>query len=215
MADHPSGALAADYERAGFGGEIGMGRAPALLVVDLVRAYLDPDCSLYAGVEHIVEPVTHLADAARHAGVPVVFTYVHYRAGGADGGWFYRKVPALRLFEAGSPWGDPPAELAPQPTDLTVTKQYPSAFAGTSLAAVLTSLGVDSVVVTGVSTSGCVRATVVDAISLGLRPIVVSDAVGDRDPGPHEANLFDMRTKYADLRTSEQLLATWRAESSE
>jgi maleamate amidohydrolase len=206
-------ALAADYAEAGFGGTIGLGRRPALVVVDLVRAYLERESALYAGVEPIVERVGSLARRARRLGHPVVFTYVSYLPGGADGGWFYRKVPALRLFEAGSPWGAPPPELAPEPADITITKQYPSAFSGTSLAATLTALAVDSVVVTGVSTSGCVRATVVDALSNGFRPIVVSDAVGDRADEPHHANLFDIEAKYADLYTTAELLAAWPEET--
>lgn len=139
----------------------------------------------------------------------MVFTYVVFTPGGADGGLFYRKVPALRLFDEGSPWGLPPDELVPEPGDLTVRKQYPSAFFGTSLASTLVALGTDSVVITGVSTSGCVRASAVDALCHGLRPTVVADAVADRDPRPHEAALFDLGAKYADVHDTAEVLARW------
>lgn len=206
----PSGDLTADYREAGFGGRIGLGARPALIVVDLVRAYLDPASPLYAAAEPVVGRVARLARHARGLGHPVVFTYVSYTPGGADGGWFYRKVPALRLFDEGSPWGEPPAELVPEPGDLTVVKQYPSAFFGTSLASTLTALGADSAVITGVSTSGCVRATAVDALSHGLRPVVVSDAVADRDRRPHEAALFDLGAKYADVHDTREVLDLWK-----
>ncbi len=203
-------ALADDYRGAGFGGSLGLGRRPALVVVDLVRAYTDPESPLYAGAEAAVAQTARLVRDARELGHPVVFTYVEYAPGGTDGGLFYRKVPALRLFERGSPWGEPPAELVPGPGDLLVTKQYPSAFFGTSLASTLTALGVDSVVVTGTSTSGCVRATALDALCHGFRPVVVSDAVADRDPRPHEAALFDLAAKYADVHETAKVLDLWK-----
>lgn len=199
----------ADYTRAGFFGELDPPRRPALLVVDLVNAYLLPGSPLYAGVEEIVERVAALAEAVRTAGLPVVFTYVGYSGDGRDGGLFYRKVPALRLFAQGADprLAQPPEQLRPHPGDLTLTKHYPSAFFGTPLASTLFAQGVDGVLVTGVSTSGCVRATALDALCHGLRPVVVTDAVGDRDPGPHEASLFDLGAKYAELLTCEQVRA--------
>ena len=138
-------------------------------------------------------------DAARAAGIPVIFTEVQYEPGGADGGVFYRKVGALASFDRGNPLAELPPELARQPGEVMVTKQYASAFFGTSLAATLTSQSVDTLIVTGVSTSGCVRATALDACQYGFIPIVVADAVGDRDPGVHQSNLFDLDAKYADV----------------
>lgn len=203
---HERDGARADYTGAGFFGELEPPTRPALLVIDLVNAYLDPRSPLYAGVEDIVDRVADLAEATRSAGLPVVFTYVGYRTDGHDGGLFYRKVPALRLFAEGADphYGAPPEPLRPRPEDITLTKQYPSAFFGTPLASTLRSLGVDGVMVTGTSTSGCVRATALDALCHGFGPIVVTDGVGDRDPEPHRANLFDLEAKYAELLTTRQ-----------
>lgn len=188
-----------DYLRAGFGGTVGWGRRPAVVVVDVCRAYVDPASPLYAGVEDAVASAGRLVAAARGAGVPVVFTRVEYEPGGADGGWFYVKVPSLACFDRGNPLGDFLDDPAPVPGDTVVTKQYASAFFGTSLASTLRARGVDTVVLCGLSTSGCVRATAVDALQHGFRPIVVADACGDRAEGPHRASLFDLAGKYADV----------------
>lgn len=188
-----------DYRRAGFGGRLEPGERPALLVVDFVQAYLDRSSPLYAGVEAALASAARVLAAARAGGVPVAFTKVQYAPGGADGGLFYRKVPALEVFQAGSPLGELPGALAPRPGELVVTKQYASAFFGTSLAASLTALRVDTCVICGLTTSGCVRASAVDALQHGFVPLVVAEAVGDRDPHPHEANLFDLAAKYAEV----------------
>lgn len=183
----------------GFAGRLGPGEHPAVLVVDPVMAYLDPSSPLYAGVEEAVAAAAELVRAGRAAGAPVLFTTVRYTPGGADGGLWWRKIPALRVLAEGSPLGDFPAALQPAPGETVVVKQYASGFFGTSLAATLRVLGVDTLVMGGLTTSGCVRATAVDAISSGLRPLVVRDACGDRDPGPHAAALYDIDTKYGDV----------------
>ena len=199
--------LSTDYTTAGFRGRLGFGARPAVLVVDIVRAYLEPDSPLYAGVEDAVASAARVVDAARAAGVPVIFTRVEFVPGGADGGVFYRKVPALRVLDAGSPLADFPKAPRPHGGEIVVTKQYASAFFGTSLASTLTAMGADSVVIVGLSTSGCVRASAVDALQHGFVPIVVRDAVGDRDPRPHEANLFDLEAKYADVVGEAEVVA--------
>lgn len=192
--------LDADYASGGFGGRLPFGDRPALLVVDVVMAYLDPASGLYdRAFETALDATARLVAAARTAGVPVVFTNVVYRAGGRDGGLFYRKVPALAAFLEGSPLGAFPPSLQPQADELVVTKQYASAFFGTSLASSLTAMGVDTLLVTGFSTSGCVRASALDALQHGFVPFVVADACGDRDPRPHEASLFDLSKKYAEV----------------
>jgi maleamate amidohydrolase len=195
-----------NYARAGYHARQTRGQRPALLLVDFARAYFDPASPLYGG-EGCVRARDHAAvllTAARKTGTPVIFTEVRYTPGGADGGVFYRKAPVLRVLEWGNPLGDLVEGLNRLPTEIMVTKQYPSAFFGTSLAATLTAMGVDTVILGGLSTSGCVRATCVDAMSHGFVTLVVSDAVGDRAEGPHQANLFDMSAKYADLVTTSE-----------
>lgn len=195
-----------NYARAGYHARQVWGRRPALLLVDFARAYFDPASPLYGGegCASARDHAARLLATARATATPVIFTEVRYLPGGADGGVFFRKAPALRVLEQGNPLGDLVEGLDRLPTEIMVTKQYPSAFFGTSLAASLTAMGVDTVLLTGLSTSGCVRATCVDAMSHGFITLVVSDAVGDRAEGPHQSNLFDMSAKYADLVTTSE-----------
>jgi maleamate amidohydrolase len=193
-----AGDLESNYKTA-FDGHLHFGRKPALIIVDFVVAYLDQASPLYAGVEDALESNKRLLTVARQASVPVIFTNVSYAPGGADGGRFFQKVPELKLFEQGSPMGDFPDSLMPQSGELIVTKQYASAFFGTSLASTLTAMEVDTVMITGLSTSGCVRATTLDALQHGFAPFVIREACGDRHAAPHEANLFDLQAKYAEV----------------
>ncbi len=199
--------LNADYQAAGFGGRLAFGLRPALLVIDVVEAYLRKDSPLYAGVEDARDSNIRLVDGARCAGVPVIFTNVTYNAGGADGGVFFRKVPSLKVFLPGSPLGAFPGGLQPRADELVVSKQYPSAFFGTSIAPTLRAMGVDTVVMGGFSTSGCVRASAMDAMQHGFIPYVVREACGDRDSRPHEASLFDLQAKYAEVVSEAEALA--------
>ncbi len=196
-----SESLQDNYARGGFGQSMPWGRRPALLVIDFVRAYLVPGSPLYAGVEQARVDCETLLRAARKAGIPVLHTRVEFQPGGRDGGVFFRKLPALACFEAGRhPELAAFAEgLEPVVGETVITKQYASAFFGTSLASTLTALGVDTLLIAGLSTSGCVRASAVDACQHGFVPVVVREAVGDRAPGPHEANLFDLQAKYAEV----------------
>lgn len=189
----------ADNYRAAYDNQIGFGATPALILVDFVTAYFDPDCALYADVDDALEAALRLVDDARAAGIPVVYTNVVYQAGGADGGVFFRKATVLENFVRGNPMGAWARGIAPRDNEFVVSKQYPSAFFGTSLAATLHTLGVDTLVITGLTTSGCIRATCVDAMCHGFIPIVVADACGDRHDDPHNANLFDMNAKYGDV----------------
>lgn len=183
----------------GFGGELRPGPHPAVLAVDLMRAYFDPDSPLCLPVTDFLASARRVLAAARHHGVPVVHTRVVYGPDGVDGGVFVRKVTALRQLIGEGPLSQLMPEVAPYKGELVIVKQYASAFFGTPLASTLRTLGVDTVVVVGASTSGCVRATAVDAIQHGFIPLVVRDAVGDRAAGPHEANLFDLQAKYAEV----------------
>jgi len=197
--------LGADYRQAGFGGRLAFGKRPALLVVDVVQAYLEPSSPLYAeGFVSALAVNERLLAAARAAGLPVVFTGVVYSADGRDGGLFFRKVPALRCFVQGSPLGAFAPTLQPRADDVVVLKQYASAFFGTSLASTLTALGIDTLLITGFSTSGCVRATALDALQHGFAPFVVREACGERDARTHEANLFDLQAKYAEVISEAQ-----------
>ena len=183
-----------------FDGQMGFGRAPAIIVVDFIRAYTQPGSPLYApAVVEAVKATVPLLKAAREKSVPIIYTRVVYHQSGADGGLFVRKVPALRRMVEGEPLAEIVPELPPGPDDVILIKQYASSFFGTSLAAMLTARGVDTLIITGCSTSGCVRATAVDAMQNGFRPIVPRECVGDRHDGPHEANLFDINAKYGDV----------------
>lgn len=193
---------AADPERGGgeaFGGTLEPGRRPIVLVVDLIRAYFEPGSPLDLGDQRCLAAATRVVAAARRVGVPVVHTRVSYGGDGLDGGVFFRKVPALRHLVGDSDLGEPMAATAPVGGEVVVRKQYASAFFATSLASTLTAQRVDTVVIVGVSTSGCVRASAVDAIQHGFVPLVVREAVGDRGRAEHEANLFDLQTKYAEV----------------
>lgn len=193
--------LTEDARTAGYFTPLGAGERPAVLVIDICRAYLDDESPLRAPVEDAVRAAAELVNHARTDGVPVLFTRVAYRPGTDEGGLFRRKIPTLAVFEDGNPLGDFLAEPAPRPDESVITKQYPSAFHGTALAANLTAARIDTLLIVGLTTSGCVRATATDALQHGFRPLVVADACGDRDPRLHESNLFDLNAKYADVVT--------------
>jgi maleamate amidohydrolase len=190
--------LAANYVGA-FDGRLSFGKRPALLIVDFVMAYLDKSSPLYAHVEDALESNIRLLAAARVADIPVIFTNVVYEKDGADGGLFYKKIPSLRVFVKGSPYGAFPPSLQPLDGERIISKQFASAFFGTALTDILTTAAIDTLLITGLSTSGCVRATALDALQSGFAPFVVSDACGDRHSAPHDANLFDLQAKYAEV----------------
>jgi maleamate amidohydrolase len=184
----------------GFSGRVGWGTRPAVVVIDLVRAYTHPDGPFaLPDARAAVEATAELVENARDRDVPVYWTVVRYAPGLADGGLFVRKVPALACFADGAPgnWGD--LALEPGDGEVVVVKQYASAFFGTSLATTLHVAGVDTLVLAGVSTSGCVRATAMDALNSGFRPQVVRQACADRTSVLHENNLADVDAKYGDV----------------
>lgn len=182
-----------------FDGRIGFGQRPALILIDFVEAYFAPGSPLYADVRPALDAALALRAVAREAGVPVIYTNVVYHPSMKDGGRFAQKIGALSSFVRGNPLGDWPEGLVPAEDELVISKQYASCFFGTSLAATLTAGGHDSLIITGLSTSGCVRATCVDACQNGFIPIVVEEAVSDRHDHVHQANLFDMNSKYGDV----------------
>lgn len=196
-----------NYARGAFGAGLGFGTRQALLMVDFAQAYFVPESPLFANRPEVVGQAAELLAWARDHRMLVCHTRVEYRADGLDGGVFFRKIPALTAFCTGNPLADTVPELAPRADEPMVTKQYASAFFGTSLASTLRAQGVDCVLIAGMSTSGCVRASAVDAMQNGFIPVVIGDACGDRHPAPHEANLFDLAAKYADVLTLAQLRA--------
>jgi maleamate amidohydrolase len=195
-----------NYARQGaFGAGLGLGTRRALLMVDFAQAYFVPDSPLFAHAGEVVPRARALLQWARQQRMLVCHTRVELRPDGLDGGLFFRKIPALKVFCTGNPLAEVVPELRPTPEEPVITKQYASAFFGTSLASLLRAQGVDCVLIAGMSTSGCVRASAVDAIQHGFIPVVVGDACGDRHPAPHEANLFDLQAKYADVVSLQQL----------
>lgn len=182
-----------------FTGQLEPGISPALVLIDLVRAYFEPGAPFHLGTDAALQSASRLLGVARAAGIPVIHTRVSYTPGGHDGGVFIRKVPKLQVFTRGNPLGEIMSEVAPLENETVIEKQYASAFFGTSLSSTLLANGVDTVLLAGVSTSGCVRASAVDALQNGFIPLVVRDASGDRDPGPHEAALFDIQAKYGEV----------------
>jgi len=187
-----------NYSKA-YGNSLTPGSNPALILVDLVQAYFEPECELFADVDNALQSALRVLEIARERGILVIYTNVVYQGDGLDGGRFYEKALPLKHFRKGDPLGNWAAGIQPRETELVISKQYPSAFFGTSLASTLTSKGIDTLIITGLTTSGCIRASCVDAMSNGFIPIVVADACGDRHESPHDANLFDMQAKYAEV----------------
>jgi nicotinamidase-related amidase len=192
----------------GFHGRTGIGERPALVVVDVNRGFTDPASPLVCDLDECVATIARLLEAFRAAELPVVFTTVCYDDFGKQAAAvFLEKIPALAVLEPGSPWVEIDPRIAPADGEPVLSKYFASAFFGTTLASLLASAGADTVVVTGASTSGCVRATALDALQHGYRVLVPREAVGDRNPAAHEANLYDLDTKYADVVSVEDVLS--------
>ncbi|HCR2980517.1 TPA: isochorismatase family protein [Serratia marcescens] len=190
-----------DNYRGVWGQRIGFGRRPALLAIDFMQAYTTEGAPLFApGVVSAVEESRELLACARRTGIPVIHTHIRYHAGHfADGGLWVKKAPVMKDMVAGNPLAAFCPPVAPLADEVVLSKQYASAFFGTALAPLLVAQGIDTLLMIGCSTSGCIRASAVDAVQHGFRAIVVRECVGDRHPGPHEANLFDIDSKYGDV----------------
>lgn len=199
------------YRRQGFAGQVGLGQRPSLVVVDFVVGFTDPEHFGGGNISEAVANTVGLLGFARAQGWPVAFTRIVYADDGADAGAFAAKVPTLLKLTEASPLSQVVPELEPVPGELVIRKRQASAFFATELAGWLTYRGVDTVVLVGCTTSGCIRASAIDAVSHNFRTILVSDCVGDRALKPHEANLFDIGQKYADLMTADELIAHYRA----
>ena len=193
----------------GFHGRTGFGRKPALVVVDVNVGFTDPASPLACPLDGVVDAIQRLLGEARRAGFPVVFTSVAYdEAGRREASVFIEKVPALSTLEPGSRWVEIDPRIAPREGEPVLVKHFASAFFATPLASILASEECDTVIVTGASTSGCVRATAVDALQHGYRVVVPREAVGDRNPAAHEANLYDLDAKYADVVSVDDVVST-------
>lgn len=196
----------------GFGERQGAGRRPALLVIDMSLGFTSPASPLVCDLDDVVEAIRRLLDAARGKGLPVVFTTVSYGEGEkAVAKAFIDKVPILLTLASGSGFTEIDPRLAPRPEEPVLNKLFASAFFGTPLQSLLAAHDCDSVIVTGASTSGCVRATAVDVLQNGYRLMVPREAVGDRNPAAHEQALYDVDAKYGDVVSLDEALAVIEA----
>lgn len=195
------------YKRQNIGNPSGFGSAPALLVVDFVNGFNDPAMFGGGNIPQAIAQTAKLLAAARRLTLPVAFTRVVYADDGSDASVFTLKLPGLLALTEKAKASQVVDALAPAPGELIVRKVQPSAFFGTGLVGWLARKRVDTLLVTGCTTSGCVRASVIDSMSHNFKTVVVSDCVGDRAIAPHEANLFDMEQKYADLMTCDEVIA--------
>ena len=195
------------YQRAGIGQNVTLGSRPAVLVVDFSCGFTDPECTLGADMTEQVEATKRLLDVARAKGLPVVFTTIGYEASLKDGGLWLQKVPSLGDLQVGGRWVEIDPRLEPREDETIVLKKGASAFFGTNLASILISQQIDSVILCGATTSGCVRATAIDLLQYGWPTIVPRECVADRAQAPHEANLFDIQAKYADVVPVAEALA--------
>tara|TARA_Y100001934_G_C12378459_1_gene790733 strand:+ start:1223 stop:1837 length:615 start_codon:yes stop_codon:yes gene_type:complete len=194
------------YEKQNFGNKLGFGNSPALLIVDFVNGFNDPNAFGGGNIPEAIETTKLLLKVAREKNITIAHTRVVFSDDSSDLNIMCKKVPSLKTLTEASESSQIVSSLTPLPGEIVIRKQVPSAFFGTNLAPQLTARGVDTVLVTGCTTSGCVRASALDAMCWGFMPIVVADACGDRAIGPHEANLFDLKQKYADVVKADEVI---------
>ena len=193
------------YQQRGFANRVGFGVKPALLIIDFINAFTDESCPLGSNLDEEIAATAKLLAEFRAKKLPVHFTTTAYEEGFASGGVFIKKVPSLKLLKLGSPLVEIDERLKPETGEVVWTKQYASAFFGTALAAALIAQTVDTLIIAGCTTSGCVRASAVDACQNGFRAIVVRECVGDRSASAHQANLSDLDAKYADVTSLQEV----------
>jgi maleamate amidohydrolase len=199
------------FERQGYGQRIGFGISPALLIVDFQKGFHDPALFGSSDIANAINLTKELLAACRERGLPIAYTRHVYRDDKSDMGLFAYKVPAQEILTESSEASQIAPELAPQSGDLVISKRYPSAFFATDLAALLRLRGVDTLLMAGCSTSGCIHASVVDAMGSGFRPIIVRECVGDRYAMSHDAALLNMDMKYGDVILRDEAIAHIRA----
>ncbi len=194
------------YEKRGFAGRSGYGKRPALLIVDMTKGFTDPASPLGNDVASQIEAIQVLLKRFREKGLPIFYTTNLYDPEDAGGKLFAAKVPAIKVLVPGSEAVEVDERIKPLPEETVLEKKVPSAFIGTGLETELERLGVDTILITGVSTSACVRASTIDSMSRGYHAVVIRDAVGDRAAGPHENNLFDIDAKFGDVVSLAEVL---------
>ncbi len=206
MEEEEAKTLLREYQSKGIGARVGFGDNPAVLIIDFIVGFTDPSSPLSAPLDKELESTLQLLAMARSKKVPIAFTTVSYSDHSREADLFIRKVPSLKTLKSGSRWVELDHRLKRASDEVLLTKKFASCFFGTHLASYLTSLRVDTLIVAGCTTSGCVRATVVDALQNGFRTIIPMECVGDRASQPHIANLLDMDAKYADVVTLNESL---------
>ena len=204
-----------EYRRKGLAARMGYGRRPVLLVVDFINGFTDPSTPLGGDFSAEIAVTLRLLEAFRAERLPIVYTTIAYQPDLRDAGMWVRKVPSLAILTKGSAMVEVDDRIRPAHGERVVGKKFASAFFGTELDAHLKGLGVDTVIMAGCTTSGCIRSSAIDAIQSGYFSIVVRDAVGDRAPGPHESNLFDIDAKYGDVVSSGDVLNYLRSLSAD
>jgi maleamate amidohydrolase len=195
------------YERARLGQSVTLGSRPAVLVVDFSRGFTDPECTLGSDLTREVEATSRVLAAAREREIPVIFTTIGFEPNLKDASLWLEKLPALEELIVGSKWVEIDPRLERREDETVVLKKGPSAFFGTNLLSILVSQGVDTVVLCGATTSGCIRASAIDLLQYGYPTLVPRECVGDRAQDPHEANLVDIQAKYADVVSVEEALS--------
>lgn len=198
------------YQKAGYGhGKVGIGKRPALLIVDFQKAFTNEDSPLGGSplIKAAVSNTKELIALAREENLPIIYTVVGYREDQRDMGLWPLKVNTLASVTLGSKWVEIDDELEVKPEDIVLTKKMPSAFFNTDLTNILISEGIDTVIIAGCTTSGCIRATAIDSFSYGFRTIIAEECVGDQGIEPHRANLFDINNRYGDILSNHQVIS--------
>jgi nicotinamidase-related amidase len=195
------------YERARLGQSVTLGERPAVLVVDFSRGFTDPECTMGSDLTQEVEATNRLLSAAREREIPIIFTTIGFEPNLKDGSLWLEKAPGLGDLIVGGKWVEIDPRLERREDEIVILKKGASAFFGTNLPSILVSQGVDTVIMCGATTSGCIRATAIDLLQYGYPTLVPCECVGDRAPGPHEANMVDIQAKYADVVSVEEALA--------
>lgn len=205
MGEHRTAQEIYDYAR--LGQAFPLGENPVVLVVDFSRGFTDPECALGADMTAEVEATIRVLDTARERDIPVIFTTIGFESNLVDGALWIRKIPTLGELRIGSKWVEIDPRLERREDETVILKKGASAFFGTNLSAILATRRVDIVILCGATTSGCVRATAIDLLQYGYPALVPRECVGDRASEPHDANLFDIQAKYADVVSVEETLS--------